>query len=217
MGSVLIGHVGYFKNIQKPLKWNTIVLIIQYFFDWLPPIWYPCHPWSWTNWHFVLRREELCGRCVSKRTPYPYLIIHHSRLETQGRPHELIYPHSLQKSSSSWHLYKLETRTWHHCCIPWWRHQMETFSALLAICAWNSPVNGEFPAQRPVTRSFDVFLWSAMKKRLSKQWWGWWFETPSCPLWRHNISVNRARTTTIPTPKWSAFVNSQYPILVTTS
>ena len=35
---------------------------------------------------------------------------------------------------------------------------METFSALLAICAGNSPVPGEFPAQRPVTRSFDVFF-----------------------------------------------------------
>ena len=33
---------------------------------------------------------------------------------------------------------------------PWWRHQMETFSALLVICAGNSPVPGEFPAQRPV-------------------------------------------------------------------
>ena len=35
---------------------------------------------------------------------------------------------------------------------------METFSALLAICAGNSPVNGEFPSQRPVTRNFDVFF-----------------------------------------------------------
>ena len=40
----------------------------------------------------------------------------------------------------------------------WWRHQMEKFSALLAICAGNSPVTAEFPAQRPVTRSFDVSL-----------------------------------------------------------
>ena len=40
----------------------------------------------------------------------------------------------------------------------WWRHQIETFSALLAICAGNSPVPGEFLAQRPVTRSFDVFF-----------------------------------------------------------
>ena len=39
-----------------------------------------------------------------------------------------------------------------------WRcHQMETFSVLLVLCAGNSPVTGEFPAQRPVTRSFDVF------------------------------------------------------------
>ena len=35
---------------------------------------------------------------------------------------------------------------------------METFSALLAICAGNSPVPGEFPSQRPATRSFDVSL-----------------------------------------------------------
>ena len=35
---------------------------------------------------------------------------------------------------------------------------METYSALLAICAGNSPASGEFPAQRPVTRSFDVFF-----------------------------------------------------------
>ena len=55
----------------------------------------------------------------------------------------------------------------------WWRHQMETFSALLAICAGNSPVTVEFPAQRPVTRSFDVFLDLRLNKRLSKQSWGW--------------------------------------------
>ena len=69
--------------------------------------------------------------------------------------------------------------------LPWWRHQMETFSALLAICAGNSPVTGKFPAQRPVTRSFNVFFDPCLYKRLSKQSRGWWFETPSRPLWRH--------------------------------
>ena len=44
---------------------------------------------------------------------------------------------------------------------------------------------GEFPAQRPVTRSFGVFFDLRLDKRLSKQSWGWWFETLSCPLWRH--------------------------------
>ena len=67
---------------------------------------------------------------------------------------------------------------------PWWRHQMETFSALMAISAGNSPVAGEFPAQRPVTRGFDAFFDLRLNKRLSKQLWGWWFETPSCSLWR---------------------------------
>ena len=43
-----------------------------------------------------------------------------------------------------------------HSNLSWWRHQMETFSALLVLCAGNSPVTGEFPSQRPVTRSFDV-------------------------------------------------------------
>ena len=44
---------------------------------------------------------------------------------------------------------------------------------------------GEFPTQRPVTQSFDVFFDLRLNKRLSKQPWGWWFETPSCSLWRH--------------------------------
>ena len=43
-------------------------------------------------------------------------------------------------------------------------------SALLAICAGNSAVPGEFPAQRPVTRSFDVFFDLRPNKRLIKQW-----------------------------------------------
>ena len=67
----------------------------------------------------------------------------------------------------------------------WWRHEMETFSSLLAICAGNSPVPSEFPAQRSVTQSFDVFFDLRPNKQLSKQLWGWWFETPSRRLWRH--------------------------------
>ena len=74
----------------------------------------------------------------------------------------------------------------------WWRHQMETFSALLDLCAGNSPVTGEFPSQRPVTRSCDVFFDLGLNKRLSKQSWDWWFETPACSLWRHlNVDLTR--------------------------
>ena len=55
--------------------------------------------------------------------------------------------------------------------------QLIAIAALLAICAGNS--------QRPVVRSFDVFFDLRLNKRLSKQCWGWRFETLSRPLWRH--------------------------------
>ena len=82
-------------------------------------------------------------------------------------------------------------RTWVFIILtPWWRHQVETFSAILALCAGNSPVTGEFPSQSPVTRYFDVFFHLCLNKRLSRQSWGWWFDTPSRVLWRHcNVSV----------------------------
>ena len=59
----------------------------------------------------------------------------------------------------------------------WWRHQMEPFSTLLTLCAGNSPVTGEFPAQRPVTRNFDVFF----DLRLN----GWVNSRGACDLRRH--------------------------------
>ena len=56
-----------------------------------------------------------------------------------------------------------------------WRHQMETFFALLALCAVNSPVIGEFPSQRPVMWSFNFFLDLCLNKRLSRQSWRGYF------------------------------------------
>ena len=48
-------------------------------------------------------------------------------------------------------------------------------SALLANCAGNSPVPGEFPIKRPVTRSFDVYFDLRPNKSLSKHLWGCFF------------------------------------------
>ena len=86
---------------------------------------------------------------------------------------------------------------------------METFSALLAICMGNSPVPGEFPAQRPVTWSFDVFFDLRLNKRLSKQWWGWWFETLSLPLWRSRNEYWGASISCKKSPTPVPFVCSQ--------
>ena len=46
-------------------------------------------------------------------------------------------------------------------------------------------VTGHLWGNSPVTRSFDVLFDLHRNKRLSKQSWDWWFETPSHPLWRH--------------------------------
>ena len=67
----------------------------------------------------------------------------------------------------------------------WWRHQTETFSVLLALCVGNLLDTGDSPSQRPVTRGFDVFFDLRLNKRFNKQPGGWWFETPSCSVWRH--------------------------------
>ena len=69
--------------------------------------------------------------------------------------------------------------------LIWWHHEMETFSALLALCEGKPPVTGWFPPQRSVTRSFDVCFDLRLNKRLSKQSTARCFDTPSCSLWRH--------------------------------
>ena len=74
---------------------------------------------------------------------------HCEKIFQYERTYETYFSHGLCNESIYHHIQSLNT---------WWRHQMETFSALLAICAGNSPVPGEFPSQRPVTRSFDVFF-----------------------------------------------------------
>ena len=61
-----------------------------------------------------------------------------------------------------------------HCAI--FRHKRTSF---------HDDVNGEFPAERTVTRGVDVFFDLRLNKQLSKQPWCWWFETSSCSLWRH--------------------------------
>ena len=55
---------------------------------------------------------------------------------------------------------------------------------------------GDFPAQRPVTWSFDVFFDLSLHKRLSKQSWGWWSETPSSSLWRHRNAAHDSMSIT---------------------
>ena len=80
------------------------------------------------------------------------------------------------------------------------------------ICAVISTVAGEFPSQRPVTRSYGVFFDLRLNKRLSKQTWGWWFETQSLPLWRHCNDLGWPRIThAITTTKFITYNRSPSP------
>ena len=62
---------------------------------------------------------------------------------------------------------------------------------------------GEFTGPRWIPRpkasdaGFDVFFDLRPNKPLSKQFWCWWFETPSRPWWRHRNDI------------WHATYNSQ--------
>ena len=86
----------------------------------------------------------------------------------------------------------------YECLISWWRHQMENIFCITGHLCWEFPG----PWWIPGTKASDSELWYFIdlrrNKLLSKQSWGWWFETPSRPLWRHrNVKPITDRTTTL--------------------
>ena len=73
------------------------------------------------------------------------------------------------------------TFTGKHDAVIKWKHFPRYWPFVRGI--HRSPVNS--PAQRPVTRNFDVLFDLHLNKRFSKQWLGFLFETLSRSLWRH--------------------------------
>ena len=74
---------------------------------------------------------------------------------------------------------------------------------------------GEFPTQRPVTWSFDIFFDLRLNKWLSKQPWGWWLETPSWSLWRQcnglGLNVLTLQAPASGTGVYSAWIKNHIP------
>ena len=110
---------------------------------------------------------------------------------SSNNTHAMILTDDALKLFSSWIHYKeqynffvsIKSFTWNFQLVIFLDHQIEPFSALLVICAGNSPVPGEFPSQRPVKQSIDIFFDMCLNKGLRKQsWLQWWFATPSCSL-----------------------------------
>ena len=127
---------------------------------------------SWFQWSTCIYCMNLAGEKVYWNRPCQYSTNASTALFNVCSVLQKIWLYYLNTTSND---------TWY----TWWRHQMEIFSALLALCAGNSPVTGEFPAQSPVTRSFNVFFDLCLNKQLRKQSRRLWFETPSRSLWRH--------------------------------
>ena len=146
------------RRSTTELRWNTTdrhrkVFVIMMVADVLAPVRHQ----DISNHHVVSYGTTDCGN--SHSIPYTTHISHYNHYTNNARERS----GSRQPVSS------------------WWCHQMEIFSALLALCEGNSPVTGKFPPQRPVTLSFDVFFDICLSKQSRRRW----FETPSRPLWRH--------------------------------
>ena len=159
-------------NLFLSLLFNLLVLKPEYFRRTRPIPWLLMH-WQLTNrvvrssattctveyarlkWVFVFHGEDFNYLChLNVERWYNIKLIHSfllSRMNSNGSGY-----------SVAWFSQR---------CVmilvfsfSWWRHQMDTLSALLALCVGNSPVTGEFPAHRLVTRSLGAFF-----ERLSKQ------------------------------------------------
>ena len=107
--------------------------------------------WSHSRMEFLTVICKLCSKCA---IPYRWFW-GTIKIIIQNKPTTFTTLYIIRQNSSH--------------SVGAWHHQMETFPVLLALCAGNSPVTGEFPSQRPVTRSFDVFFDLRLNECLSKQ------------------------------------------------
>ena len=109
-------------------------------------------------WH----DNKMC--CMTHRHEHIYRAynvwwIHYAHAHTNISRHYSNSVHAALWRFVSGDLLKKESSQRHDMAVKtWWRHQVGTFSTLPTFCAGNSPVTGEFPAQKPVTRIFDVFF-----------------------------------------------------------
>ena len=124
--------------------------------------------------------------------PLPHIALEVVEATTRGRKHV----HRLRNKIKPGYVYSLaihrERNEFPSSCTLCWRlktplilhDDVIKWKHYWPLWGGNSPVTGEFPSQRPVTGSFDVFFVLCLIKRLSKQSWRWWFETSSRSSWR---------------------------------
>ena len=161
-----------------------------------------CIMGSWkpykTDIHFAIHLASYHSTC--RESPYAKMIF-------LNRLHSFCY-HTKKTSPKLFQLFDISNLQYSHTmtasipqCISllkkanlvaiviWFRDDVMKWKHFLRNWPFVREIH-QFPAQRPVTRSFDVFIDLRLNERLSKQSWAWWFETLSRPLWRHcNVMV----------------------------
>ena len=135
---------------------------------------------------YVMAESSWC-MVVSWTYGAGYSVVYHARVDTLENSELIKYRLISHMNGSTFASPLPDGTAWCPLLSPptdaWWRHQMETFFALLTLCEWNPPVTSGFPSQRQLTRGLDVDL--RQNKRLSKQSRRWWFETTSRSFLRH--------------------------------
>ena len=76
----------------------------------------------------------------------------------------------------------------------WYYSEFTRFITAPKYNIMTSSNGNKFPLYWPLTRNFDVFFDLRLNKWLSKQSWGWWFETPSHPVWRDGNELKSRET-----------------------
>ena len=125
---------------------------------------------SWFQWSTCIHRMNLIREKVYWNRPCQYSTNASTALFNVCSVLQKIWLYYLNTTSNG---------TWH----TWWRHQIETFSALLGLCEGNSPVTGEFPAKDQSSGALmfsSICSWKKQLKQVRRRW----FETPSRSLWR---------------------------------
>ena len=131
----------------------------------------------------ILLGISLCMRPANERWLYNVTSSLIGWAHTQNDPCFYIISTSEQTT------YQLGPSFYHDDVIKW-KHFPRYWPFVRGI--HRSPFFGEFPSQRSVMQNFDVFFDLRPNKLLSKQSWGWWFETPLRPLWRHRNDLVRS-------------------------
>ena len=134
----------------------------------------------WCNYHLKKNND-----CVHDEK---YMLMTVILLRSTFYANALEMPQSVTKPLTYWCLIAFNLIIGYFLSLWTWCHlQMETFSALLAICVGNSPATGEFPTERPVTQSFDVFFDLYLNKRLSLVIWDTTALTMASLWWKQGI------------------------------